>query len=172
MRKLNQFITRVEIVLCEVLLVVLTVLVFGAAVMRKFGVSTVWTQDMATFLFVWVCFIGADVALIGNKHMGMDILLRKMPKALERVVLFVVYMMVIAFLVVVAVFGVYLAIVNHDRQFQSMEFSYSWATVSAPLGCALMIRTAVRKLIHLATGKAPAGTTESSAATEPEGGKP
>jgi TRAP-type C4-dicarboxylate transport system permease small subunit len=33
-----------------------------------------WSVDMAQLLFIWVCFIGADLAMQKDRHIGVDLL--------------------------------------------------------------------------------------------------
>ena len=138
MKKLNQLINKIEVLLSEILLAFIIIFVFAAALLRWIGVPLVWSVDLAQLLFVWICFIGADIALQKDRHIGVDFLTRAFPIRLQKTVLLLSYALIGAFLSLIAVFGTYLAIINYHRQFSGMEFSYSWATSSAPIGCLLI----------------------------------
>ena len=155
MKRLDPLISKIEIRISEILLVFIIVFVFCAALLRCLGFPLVWSVDLAQLLFVWICFIGADIALQNNKHIGVDLLTRKLPRKVQKTILVPTYALLIAFLSLIAVYGVYLAIINFRRQFSGMEFSYSWATISAPIGCILMIRTLIKKTIRLFVGDCP-----------------
>lgn len=149
LKGVDQFINKIEIRLSEVLLVFIIVFVFCAALLRSFGHPLVWSVDLAQLLFVWICFLGADIALQNNKHIGVDLLVRKLPPTVRKVLLLATYPLLIAFLSLIAGYGTHLAIINYRRQFSGMEFSFSWATSSAPVGCLLMIRTLIKKIVGL-----------------------
>lgn len=153
MKKIGMIILFIERMLSEILLLFIVVFVFIAAVLRWFGYPLIWSIDLAQLLFVWICFIGADIALQNDKHIGVDILTRKLPKKIYNKILFASYLLIIVFLSLVAVYGTYLAVINYKRQYSSLEFSYSWATISAPVGCLLMIRTLIKKIYYLLTNK-------------------
>lgn len=149
LNKLDRWINRAEILVSQVLLAFIIVFVFAAALLRWFGRPLVWSVDLAQLLFVWICFIGADIAMQKDKHIGVDLLTNLMPVNAQKGLKLVSYLLGIGFLAIVGVYGVYLAIINVDRQFSGMELSYSWATMSAPVGCVLMIRTLVKKAVGL-----------------------
>lgn len=153
MTKITSVILELERKVCEILLILLIILVFIAAALRWFRLPLVWSVDMAQLFFVWVSFIGADIALQNNRHIGVDIFIRKLPQTVKNIILFTTYVLAIIFLGFVLYYGVYLAIINYRRQFSGMEFSFSWATAAAPFGAVLMIRTLIKKLYLLIRNK-------------------
>jgi TRAP-type C4-dicarboxylate transport system permease small subunit len=155
MKTIGKIITLIERRLSEILLLFIVVFVFIAASLRWFGYPLVWSVDLAQLLFIWISFIGADIALQNNKHIGVDILTRKLPEKVNKKIKFISYLLMICFLILVAYYGTYLAIMNYKRQFSGWEFSYSWATSAAPVGCILMLRTLIKKLYYLITNKTP-----------------
>ncbi len=124
-------------------------LVFGASLLRTLGYPLIWSIDIAQLLFVWVCFLGADIALQQDKHIGVDILTRFFPEKFNRIVTICSYAMIFGFLAIVIVFGTHLALNNSHRQFNTMTISYSWVTMSAPVGCLLLAITVIEKMIGL-----------------------
>ncbi|HOX31161.1 MAG TPA: TRAP transporter small permease subunit [Spirochaetales bacterium] len=149
LRALDGWILGIERRVSELLLAAIIVLVFAAAFLRLIRHPLVWSMDLATLLFVWVCFIGADLAMEQNKHIGVDLLTNLMPPAARRALALLANALAAAFLALIAVFGTRLAVINVKDQFQGMELSHSWATMSAPVGCALMIRTLAKKSFGL-----------------------
>jgi TRAP-type transport system small permease protein len=66
---------------CEILMAamlgIMVVLVFGNVVLRYgFNSGIVSSEETARFLFVWLTFIGAIVAMRENAHLGVDSLVR------------------------------------------------------------------------------------------------
>ena len=47
--------------------------VFVQVVTRALKVPVIWTSDMATFLFVWLAYLGAAVATRENEHFIVDV---------------------------------------------------------------------------------------------------
>ena len=106
-----------------------------------------WSVDTAQLTFAWVCFIGADLALARNRHMGVDMLLVKCPERMQLSIMLFNSILMLAFLLFVAVYGIDLCIINRQRSFQTLPISYSFATASAPVGAILMILTLTKVIV-------------------------
>jgi TRAP-type C4-dicarboxylate transport system permease small subunit len=152
LKKIDRRIIEAERRLSELLLAFIIVFVFIAAFLRVVRKPLVWSVDMAQLLFIWVCFIGADLAMLKDKHIGVDLLTNLMPQRVRGGIKLFSGVLAIVFLGLIAAYGARLAIINVNDQFSGMELSHSWATWSAPVGCILMIRTQIKKLYGLRSG--------------------
>lgn len=135
-----------------VLLAMLILLVFLAASLRWFGVSVAWSIDVAQLLFAWVCFVGADLALRSESHVGVDMLTQMLPLKARNIISFLLNLMILAFVVTVFYFGSKLCIQNYQRIFNTIPISYSYVTLSAPVGSFLMGWTTVVRIKKLIRG--------------------
>ena len=64
----------------SVALMVMVVLVFGNVVLRYgFNSSITVSEEVSRWLFVWVTFMGAVVALREHTHLGTDVLVSRLP---------------------------------------------------------------------------------------------
>jgi len=64
------------------------------------------------------------------------------------------YLIILAFLVALIYFGIKLSFITRARSFQGIPgFSYTWVTLSIPVGATLQIVTVVIKLRELLTSK-------------------
>ncbi len=52
---------------------VMVISVFIQIVTRVIGITVIWTSDVATFLFVWLAFLGAAIAVRDNEHFVVDV---------------------------------------------------------------------------------------------------
>jgi len=79
-----------------VVLAVMVVLVFGNVVLRYgFNSGIVVSEEMSRWLFVWMTFMGAVVALHERAHLGTDLLVSRLPRASRMLCLFVSQLMMI-----------------------------------------------------------------------------
>ena len=147
--KVDRWVIKAEEVLSQLLLAAIIVFVFIAAFLRVIRQPLVWSVDLAQLLFIWVCFIGADLAMLHDKHIGVDLVTGLLPKGVQKALKIVSYVLGIVFLGLLAFYGTKLAIINVKDQFSGMEMSHSWATASLPVGCVLLIRTMVKKIYGL-----------------------
>ncbi len=148
MRKFTEMRLKAEEFFTWTLLALLILFVFVAAVLRWIGISIVWSVDIAQFLFTWLCFIGADLAYYNNKHMGVDLIKKHVPKSKQYIYRCILEIFVIVFLCLIFYFGIKLSIANRVRRFNSLNVSYSWTTIAASIGAFLMLLTAFGKLFH------------------------
>jgi len=147
MKKINQMIAKVEIAVGVTLMAAIVLLVFISAATRTFKYPIVWSVDFAQLLFVWISMIGADVALKYKAHMGVDLLVRKMPAGLQHGITLVTYLLMTGFIGFVIYWGITLCIENALRQYQTLQISYSYSTAAIPIVGSLMILSLVEQII-------------------------
>jgi len=125
----------------------ITFLVFASAVARGFNHPINWAVDVSLLLLAWLVFLGADAALRRSDFIRVDILLRKFPSDVQKFLYYLFYIIIILFLAMLVIYGIPLSIENYQRTFQALPISYSWATISVPVGALFMIVTIVIKLV-------------------------
>jgi len=145
---LDKFHLLIETLL-KIFFISIVALVFVAALSRWFGYPIASSIDIAQILFAWTTFLGADVTLRKNGHIGIDILVQKLsPKMQKRILLFN-YTLMSAFLGTMIFYGIYLCYINYERLFNVIQISYTYATASVPVGCTLMLITLICKILDL-----------------------
>jgi len=86
-RAIELFCRAVEIAMAA-LLAVMVVMVFGNVVLRyAFNSGIIVSEELSRWLFLWVTFLGAIVALKERAHLGSDFLVGRLPPAGKRVCL-------------------------------------------------------------------------------------
>src|SRR5687768_14806761 len=69
-------------ILIALFLAIMVVLVFGNVVLRyAFNSGIAVSEEVSRWLFVWLCFLGAVVALKEGEHLGTDMLVSRLPVA-------------------------------------------------------------------------------------------
>jgi len=138
---------QIEEIIVAIFVALITFLVFISALARGIGRPLNWAPDTALLLLAWVVFLGADTALRRTDFIRVDILLRKFPVNVRKFLYYLYYAAIILFLAMLVRYGIPLAIENSRRNFQALNISYSWATISAPIGAICMIITIIIKLV-------------------------
>jgi TRAP-type C4-dicarboxylate transport system permease small subunit len=68
-------------------LAVMSLLVFGNVILRYgFNSGITWSSEISRFLFIWLTFLGAIGALKDQKHLGVDLVVKKLPPTSRKVV--------------------------------------------------------------------------------------
>ena len=147
MQKIYARICAAETWIASVFLILMVILIFLGGVMRMLGHPINWSTDVATALFAWACFLCADIAWRRNSMMAIEVFTDRLPDGLQTALRMVNYVLITGFLSYLAVMGVYLSWISRVRSFQGIpEVSYSWVTMSLPVGAALLLVTTALKI--------------------------
>ena len=147
MRALYSKLLRLEAVLAGIFLVLMVALVFTGGVARLMRHPLNWTIDLATCCFAWATFLCADIAWRRDDLMSIDLLASRAPPPVQRALTYCNYLIISAFLVYVIYTGILLSYVSRARSFQGIpDVSYSWVTMSLPVGGGLLLITTLLKL--------------------------
>ena len=140
-------------------LVLMVALIFLGGVSRMFGHPLNWSTDAATCLFAWACFLCADIAWRRNSLMSIELVTARLSPRLQSALRLLNLTIVSAFMLYIAVLGVWLSWTSRVRSFQGIpEISYSWVTASMPFGAALLLVTTLLKIRDELRGEpVPAG---------------
>jgi TRAP-type C4-dicarboxylate transport system permease small subunit len=148
------YVCKVEVVLAATFLVLMVALIFLGGVARMAGLPLVWTTDFATCFFAWACFLCADIAWRNNGLMSIRLIADRLPERGQSVLESVNYLIIVVFLLYVIGAGLWLSKVSYARSFQGIpEISYSWVTMSLPVGSMLLLVTTLIKLRRGAAGR-------------------
>jgi TRAP-type C4-dicarboxylate transport system permease small subunit len=146
MKKLYERVCAAEAWVAAALLVLMVALIFLGGVMRTLGEPINWASDFATAVFAWACFLCADIAWRNNALMSIDLVIDRLPLRLRKLCIYCNYMIIAVFLIYVVIGGLWLSWISRERSFQGIpEISYSWVTLSMPVGAALLLITAALK---------------------------
>ncbi len=86
MKKLNQLFFRLAETLLVLMLSAMVVMVFGNVVLRYgFNSGLDFSEELSRFFFIWITFLGAIIAMRENAHLGLDTLIRVLPRAGKKV---------------------------------------------------------------------------------------
>ncbi len=150
MRGISSKIIKIETAVAGFSLATSTTLIFLAAVARSFDRPINWSLDISLFLFAWATFLAADVAFREDKLVNVDVLVERLPPKPAKMLRIVTMSLIVAFLVLIGVYGILLSYRSRQRAFQGIpSVSYSWVTLSLPVGAILLTQTAITKLLAL-----------------------
>lgn len=146
MRRLYEQVCATEAAIAIAFLVLMVVLIFLGGVTRMLGHPINWSSDAATCFFAWACFLSADVAWRKNSLMAIELVTKRLPPGLQAACRLANYAIIAAFLAYLVVMGVHLSWISRARSFQGIpEVSYSWVTMSLPVGALLLLVTTALK---------------------------
>ena len=145
---MSELYIRIEDAVSKLLLAIITLLVFVAAMARTLGDPMIWSVDLAQLLFVWLCFLGANRAMRIKAHIGVDFFVRKLPLTPRWLLEIVLGLLTLGFLMTLAYTGYKLTLLNWQRVYGDSGISYAWVTGAVPVGCALLSVTVLINLVR------------------------
>jgi len=82
MKTLTDLFFKLAEILLVTMLAVMVVMVFGNVVLRYgFNSGIIISEELSRYLFIWITFLGAIVAMRENAHLGLDTVVRLLPRA-------------------------------------------------------------------------------------------
>ncbi len=148
MKKIYGTFCKIEEVAALLLLAGLTILVFVSALMRTFGMPLNWAQDVALVAFAWMIFLGSDIAVRGPGLIGVDLIVKNFPGIMQKALDVIFKVIIIGFLAVLVVNGYQMTIDGWAREITTLGISYSWVTMSVPVGALFMIISTAIRLVE------------------------
>jgi TRAP-type C4-dicarboxylate transport system permease small subunit len=146
---------RTTHVAITILFAIILVAMFAQVVFRYvLGSPLSWSEEVSRYMFVWLCYLGAYVAILRNAHIGVDYVTSKFSPAAVRALNVVLTLIILATLVFVAYHGVFLTLDNVAANWWTVPFlSMSLPYAAVPVGACLMMIALIRVLIALVTGQ-------------------
>ena len=103
------------------------------------GSPLVWSEELSRYLYIWVCYLGAPVALRRGNHIAITLLVDWLPPKVGRAVS--VFWHVVAFLLLIelAIQGAVLAARSHTLIAITIPVPWSLIYVVVPISAVLMM---------------------------------
>jgi len=147
MKKLYEYMCKVEAFIARFFLMAMVTLIFVAGILRLLAHPINWTIDVATALFAWACFFSADIAWRANKLMSVDVFINILPEKLKKYSRMLNHFILTVFLLYLIGYGLWLSYTTRARTFQGIpNFSYTWVTLSVPIGAFFLLVTTILKI--------------------------
>jgi len=143
----------VEAVAALLVLAEICVLFAGVVSRYVFHAPLVWSDELASILFLWLSMLGAVVALRRGEHMRMTALVQKVrPQTRAMLDAFAIAASV-TFLVLIIWPSIDYA---HEESFivtPALEISNAWRAAAIPAGIGIMLVMALLRLLRVCTGR-------------------
>ena len=104
-----------------------------------------WTEEVAKYLLIWMCFLGSPVALRKGEHLMVDLFFNMYPPAMRRWMKLLMTVMVAAFCVYLLYFGMELCLnpMTWKMKSPSAQIPRLWVYAALPVGAFFMLIVAL-----------------------------
>lgn len=138
----------------------LFLLVLAQIVLRYvFNSPLVWSEELAQYLFVWICFLGWLMASRKGDHIAIAALLDRLPRPARRAMAVAIEMAAIVFAGVLLVQGTFITARNVNVGTASLFFPFAVVYAVVPVAALVAMLIALRNIAALLAARdgPPAG---------------
>lgn len=145
----------VSLLLAEICVIMATQVVFRFVLRSPLA----WSDELATYSFVWVALLGSAVGVRERAHIGVDVVVRLFAPAWRRLVALAALLVVAAFLVSLVKLGVDLLSRVEDQRSAALAIRLAWVYLAVPVSAALMLVHVGQELAAVIGGRETVATT-------------
>lgn len=115
--KISIYLEKTLNIIMAIALAIMVVLVFGNVILRYFFNSGItWSEEMSRYLFVWLTFLGAISAFKNNEHLGVDMVIKRLPIKMKKVTLVISDLMMLFVLILILDGSWKMTLINIDSK--------------------------------------------------------
>lgn len=147
--------TLEQLVVLIVAALVLDVL-WGICSRFVLGAPSRWTEEVATFLLIWVSFLGAAVAFSRSEHLGLDYFVKKLHADAQTFLAIVAQIITIAFTGSVMVFGGYVLVTGTLQTGQvtpALGIKMGYVYLAVPVSGIFIVSFCVERVFELLSSR-------------------
>jgi TRAP-type C4-dicarboxylate transport system permease small subunit len=153
-QKLVDQICRLFLFLAVLCLGLMVVMVFGNVVLRyAFNSGITASEELSRWLFVWMTFLGAVVAMRKHAHLGTDTLVARLPVAGKKACFAIAHLLMLYICWLMARGGWQQTVINYDTTSAVMGASMAWFNISGVVFAVLAGVIILLELWRLVTGQ-------------------
>ena len=138
-RQLDRLIVGVLVTLMAVMVITVS---WQVATRYLLNSPSSYTQELATYLLIWISMLGSAYAVRLKAHLGVDVITRKLRGRSERIAHYFIYLMIIAFAAIVFLYGggrlVYITL-TLEQLSAALRVPIGYVYLVIPLSGALMV---------------------------------
>jgi TRAP-type C4-dicarboxylate transport system permease small subunit len=130
-----------------------------------------WTEEVATFLLIWVALLGAAVATGRREHLGVDFLVNKLDPAARRLLAIAAQLVVAAFASATLIYGGYVlvsATLAANQLTPALELPMGYVYLAVPASGVFILLFSLEQLAELVTFSVPVSDVASESAAHPD----
>ncbi len=103
------------------------------------GSPLVWSEEASRYLYIWVCYLGAPIALRRGNHIAITLLADQLPARLARMIAVTWQIVAFLFLIELGIQGAILAVRSHSLIAITIPIPWSLIYMAVPISAVLMM---------------------------------
>jgi len=124
---------------CFLLMLAMVSVIFSQVLARyAFSNSLSWSEEIGRYIFVWMTFLGAALAVRDRQHVSLDLVLKILPYSLQKLLIVISYISMLIFTAVVIYGGIQFVARGSSQMSSALEIPMHYVYIVLPLGGALI----------------------------------
>ena len=149
MKKYAKFLlNNFELIFASLCVTTTTLLVLMNVFLRYFmNTGIYWSEEVATMCFVWCIFVGSASAYKNGAHLGVDLLVKKLPKVPRAIVKILVDILLILINGYILYLSIKFVSTSYQKPTAVLAISSAWVSSSLIVGFGLTTIYAIRGMV-------------------------
>ena len=142
------FLNNFELIFASLCVTTTTLLVLMNVFLRYFmNTGIYWSEEVATMCFVWCIFVGSASAYKNGAHLGVDLLVKKLPKVPRAIVKILVDILLILINGYILYLSIKFVSTSYQKPTAVLAISSAWVSSSLIVGFGLTTIYAIRDMV-------------------------
>lgn len=112
---------------------IMSIAVLAQIIFRTMGFTVLAIDDLAVFTFLWLIYTGVTVAFHEKGHVKMEFFMALFPENWQRVGQVITDFLIMIFLILFSISGVYLILNNFQQHGMQLKISMAWVYLILPV---------------------------------------
>lgn len=140
---------HIEEVFLVLLSTTMVVFIFLQVVLRQFGNSLSWSEELARFSFIWLVYIGISYGVKKQRHVKIDIVLQFVKEKQRIILTIIANTLFLAFAILVVIKGYSIAdrLLVFGQQSPALHIPMGFVYMATPVGMGLTSIRLIQNLI-------------------------
>ena len=108
-----------------------------------------WAEESARYLFVWISFLEAAVAVRSKSHVGVELVVDRLPKNTKKAVLILASIICIIFCILMFYNGIIMVQRTMNQRSAAMSMPMAYAYAAIPMGFLVMVINFIQIIIQM-----------------------
>ena len=135
-----KFIHKFEEIFGATILAAMTIITFTGSVNRfTFNFSLPWTEEATRFLVMWMTMIGAALGVARNEHVGIDVIVNRLPEKVRFIIAQFMNVAGMVFSVIFCYIGYLMVIKQYAQKSTALQISMGIVYACVVVGAILML---------------------------------
>ncbi|TFB24438.1 TRAP transporter small permease [Filobacillus milosensis] len=129
---------------------VMTAVIFLQVVMREFGNSLSWSEELGRYCFIWLVYIGISYGVKKQRHIKVDVLLILLKGKWKIVLSLLANILFLVFAALVVYYGTEISsnLLRLGQQSPALHIEMGLVYLAAPIGMGLTVLRLLQNMYH------------------------